>query len=155
MRKNTKIILATLIFFGVSITTALILYARSSPGFTNEPVNRLEVRHAYLVKPVSINNARWQMSLIVANRGDQDIVVDEIYVNGLMVKEMGLIHGELLSTDYGIGTSVPKIGLLYPPGNSETIYIWIGSDLFEKGNILTVEIKSRGVTYLNRTITLD
>lgn len=116
---------------------------------------RLDFISAILVEPVSVGGAGWQIKLSISNTGNQDAVLKKIYVNNRLVVENGLIHGEELSSSFVVGSSLLKSGSFIQPGKSETIFLWIGSGAYRKGELLTIDLQSPEQIDLKKTITLD
>jgi hypothetical protein len=77
-----------------------------------------------------------------------------VYINGILVEEVGLIHGDTLSSSTAVGTSIPVGGLALSPNHWVTVYIWVGSDLYAKGTRLTIELQEPGQFELRKIIVL-
>ena len=133
-----------------SVTYFWFNYSSNGAGYY-----KLDFVSAMQVNPVSVDGAGWQIKLTVGNIGNQDLVLERIYVNDKLVSENGLIHGEKLSSTWVIGSSLPDIGAFIQPGRSETVYLWLGSELFRKGETLTIELQNQDQMDLKKTVTIN
>jgi hypothetical protein len=155
LRRAISPLIATIILLIVGLVAASIVMVSDMVGSSNEPtVYKLFFTSVYQVKPVSVDNAGWQLALLVENEGNQEDVLDKVYLNGELIEEIGIIHGDLLSSRSAVGTSIPVGGLAISPGSRVTIYIWIGSDLYTQGTQLTIELLKPGQFELRKIIVL-
>ena len=155
LRKGTGKATATiiLVLFSVFFYGALQIWG-SFGSSSNSNYYRLGLAAAFQVSPVSVENARWQIVLIVENLGTADTLVDTIYVNNDPVTIQGLIHGDTLNSTLDIGTSVPYEGVIIPGGKSATFYVWIGADKFTSGTSIEVEVQKSALE-LRKTVKLN
>lgn len=112
------VISASVVFYWVASDTSL---ASGSPHLSTASFHK--------VNPISVENARWQINMIVSNSGTGTGHVKTVYVNRQEVDVYGVIHGDKLSNSSFVATSVPTDGLYVEPGSSESFIIWIGADL--------------------------
>ena len=155
MRKGINIIFSSLVVLGIGITVATLIFVLSSLGAEDTtPIYKLELVSATLTGPVAMENAGWQIALIVDNLGNRDMLIDKVYVNGELVEEMGLVHWGRLSSTESIGTSLVEGGAVLSPG-SMTFHVWVGEDLYHTGSFVTVEVQQRDVFRLRKVVTLN
>lgn len=155
MRKAASVIIGIVVLVICSIGFYVALEAWGSSDFSvSFATCRIGLVSAFQVSPVSVENAGYQIVLMVENLGKVDALVDTIYVNDNPVTEKGLIHGESLSSKLSIGTSVPEEGVVVPVGGSVTMYLWIGNDRFTKGASIEIEVQDKDSIELLKTITL-
>ena len=106
------------------------------------------------VTPVSVENAGWQISVVVSNHGTRSIGIYQVYVNKEEVDMYGLVHGDVLSDGKKIGVSVPSTSLNVEPSETQTIYIWIGNELFSPGTQVVINFNDPNSLTLMKTVTL-
>jgi hypothetical protein len=106
------------------------------------------------VTPVSVGNARWQISMLVSFRGNKPLSILRVYVNDQQVDEYGLIHGDSLEDGSQIGTSVPADGMSIESGDMENIYIWVGNELFSSGSQIVIRFNDPQSVILMKSVKL-
>jgi hypothetical protein len=155
LKRAVSPLIATILLVIVGLVAAGIFMASNMAGSSNEPaIYKLFFVNVYQVKPVSIENAGWQLALLVENQGNRVDVFDKVYLNGELIEELGVIHGDRLSSRYAIGTSLPIGGLVMSPGSRFTVYIWIGDGLYTQGTELTIELQKPGQFELRKILIL-
>jgi archaellum component FlaG (FlaF/FlaG flagellin family) len=107
------------------------------------------------VNPVSVSNARWQVAMLVTNRGTRPILISRIYVNEKQVDVYGLAHGDTLQDGNLMGTSVSKEGLRLEPGETSNVYVWVGNKLFSSGSRIVIHFNDPKSVTLMKSITLS
>jgi hypothetical protein len=107
------------------------------------------------VTPISVGNARWQISMLVSYSGDRPFSILRVYVNDDQVDEYGLIHGDSLEDGSQIGTSVPSDGMSIESGNVENIYVWVGNELFSSGSQIVIRFNDPHSVTMMKAITLS
>ena len=153
-KRKVSPLIATIILALSGIATAGLL-GMWDIGSTKPAIYKLEITAAHLVEPVSVENSGWQIKLMISNAGKQDAILNKIYVDEREVSENGLIHGEKLSSIYTIGSSLAESGAFIQPGRCETVYIWIGSEAFRKGDTLAIVLQHPDQLALRTTLTLS
>jgi len=149
-------IIGIIVLLVVGTVFVVSAYVWTLVGPSEEPqVYRIEISAVFQVSDVSVVDARWRIALIVNNVGDSEAVVDKIFVNGKLVEEFGVCEGGSLSSRASIATSVPVGGLRLPVGAKETVYLWIGGDVYSSGTVVNIELQRTGQVELRRTITLS
>ena len=149
-------IIGIIVLLVVGTVFVVSAYVWTLVGPSEEPqVYRIEISAVFQVSDVSVVDARWRIALIVNNVGDSEAVVDKIFVNGKLVEEFGVCEGGSLSGKSVIATSVPVGGLRLPVGAKETVYLWIGGDVYSSGTVVNIELQRTGQVELRRTITLS
>lgn len=153
-RKATSPIISiiVIIFIVISIVVALNYIGNNSAK--EVPVYKIEFVAAYQTTPVSIENAKWQIVLLIKNLGNQDYLLDKVYLNDKEITETGLMHGDKLDNDTIIGTSLSKDGDVIPPGASVNQYIWIGGGRFSEGTQIKIDLNTLNQLQLSKIITL-
>ena len=116
---------------------------------------KLRFVNVYQAELVSIDDAGWQLVLLVLNQGNGDCVLDSVYLNGELVDDFGYNHGDTLSSKTSIATSIPSGGLSIPANSQKTVYIWIGENLYSRGTQLTIELQKPNQLILQKIITLN
>ena len=106
------------------------------------------------VTPVSVENAGWQISVVVSNRGKGSFGMYKVYVNKEEVDMYGLVHGDVLPDGKKIGTSVPSPSLIVEPSETRTIYVWVGNELFSPGTQVVININDPNSITLMKAVTL-
>jgi hypothetical protein len=153
--RDIKPILVLIPIVIVSLASIGALIVSDPAKSSDEPAfNKLSLKTIYPVKPISVDNAGWQLALHVENHGNRQYFIDKVYINGMLIEELGVIHGDSLSSNTTIGTSIPVNGLVLPPNRWMTVYIWVGSNLYTKGIRLTVELQEPGQLELREIIVL-
>ena len=152
-RKGISPILATIILALMGLLTAGLLGVWDT-GSSKPVIYKLEFTAAYLVNPVSVENAGWQIALLVNNAGTMEMMIDKIYVNNKLVEELGVTHGDSLSSASSIGISVPEGGYVVSPG-VDTIYIWVGSKTYNKGATLIIHLQQPDNLHLTKQVELN
>jgi hypothetical protein len=114
----------------------------------------LDIVSINCVSPVSVNNAQWQVSILVKNPGKTPFLVQSVYVNEKQVDHYGLVHGDSLVDGSIIGTSVDDGGLKLDPNTSYNIYVWIGDKLFSHGTNIVIHFNNPNSITMIKSITL-
>ena len=107
------------------------------------------------VNPVSVSNAKWQVSMLVTNRGTRPLSISRVYVNEKQVDIYGLIHGGTLQDGNLMGTSIPKESLRLDPGETSNVYVWVGNKLFSRGSRVVIHFNDPNSVTLMKSITLS
>jgi archaellum component FlaG (FlaF/FlaG flagellin family) len=107
------------------------------------------------VNPVSVLNARWQIAMLVTNRGTRPLLISRVYVNEKPVDLYGLAHGDTLQDGNLMGTSVPKDGVRLDPGESSNVYVWVGNKLYSSGSRIVIHFNDPNSVTLMKSITLS
>ena len=155
MGRDLKQILLLIPIAFVCLASVGALIVSEPTKSSEEPAfYKLSLKTIYPVKPISVDNAGWQLALHVENHGNREYFIDKVYINGMIIEELGVIHGDSLSSNATIGTSIPVNGLVLPPNNWMTVYVWIGSNLYAKGTRLTVELQEPSQLELREIIIL-
>jgi hypothetical protein len=72
LRRAISPLIATIILLIVGLVAASIVMVSDMVGSSDEPtVYKLFFTSVYQVKPVSVDNAGWQLALLVENEGNQ------------------------------------------------------------------------------------
>ncbi|MHA2393522.1 MAG: archaellin/type IV pilin N-terminal domain-containing protein [Promethearchaeota archaeon] len=154
-RKALSPVVGTMILVGVTISASvLISFYYREVAFANTNYITLEFQSAYFAKPVSINNARWEIIFTLYNTGTQSIEIQNISVNSRPVNEYDLAPGDSLSSGTVIGTSLPKSGITLESGETTTQHLWIGSGLFSSGTSIELKIENINNVGVSRVVIL-
>lgn len=149
-------VLATIILIVAGLIVGSVIFIWNTVGSSDTTqIYKIGFSSVYQVKPVSVENAGWQLVCIVNNLGSREAVVEKIFVNGELVVETGLIHGDSLSSTTSVGTSIPVDGLKIAPGDKATFYIWIGSKRFNSGTVINIDLQRVNQLELRRSIQLS
>jgi len=101
-----------------------------------------------------VENAGWQLTLLIQNQGNVDDVLNRIFINGKLIDELGYNHGDTLPSKTMIATNLPDGGLSIPAGSQVNVYIWIGEESLSRGSQLTIELQKPNQLTLQRIIKL-
>ena len=142
----------TLFIFGVVL--AVLVYYWNAAAAPSGPLYHVVIDSVSL-EHVSVDNARWEVSLMLRNDGKGDVVLKKVYVNRELVDEYGVSPGGSLSGKSVIGTSVPVDGVVIGSGSRLSISVWIGSDLFSSGNQISLHIFNPDTLEYTRYIVLS
>ena len=158
--RATSLVLATLLLIVLGVAVAIILTMWDTASSSQSPentmfTNKLVLESVRLVKPITVENAKWQIELIINNNGNADAIVDKVYINNKLVTETGISQGGALSSKSSIGTDLPVDGLVVPKGKSVTINVWLGQDLYNLGTSILVEAQRQDVFELKKYIVLN
>lgn len=149
-------ILGTIVVLLVGLTVASMLSISNTTGSSEgSTIYKLAFTSIYQATPVSVDNAGWQLVLLIENQGNTDNVLQRVYLNEQLIDELGYIHGDALPSGTTIATSIPSGGLTIPPNSLVTVYIWIGEALYSQGTQLTIELQKLNQLELRKTITLN
>jgi hypothetical protein len=107
------------------------------------------------VNPVTVQNAKWQVAMLVTNRGTRPLLISRVYLNENQVDLYGLVHGDTLQDGTKIGTSIPQEGLRVEPGESSNIYVWVGKNLYSSGSRVVIHFNDPNSVTLMKSITLS
>lgn len=142
-----------LIVFGVII--ALLVYQWNATFAPSDGKSyHVVIDSVNLVEPVTVANAKWEISLMIRNNGKGDVLVRNVFVSKEPVDEYGLVPGDSLSSKSVTGTSLPYDGSLMKSNDRLTISVWIGSDLFSSGNQISLHILDPKILEYTRYIKL-
>ena len=154
-RRASGKILASVVLILMGVVLGAIIISWDTVFAPNDSQSyHLVMDTVYFVEPVSVENAKWEIALIVRNDGKQEVLLRNVYVCKKPVEEYGLTSGGSLSSRSVIGTSLPHEGLNIESKARETIRIWIGSDRFSSGSQITVHILNPDIIEYTRNITL-
>ena len=143
----------------VALVISLIVFGKFSnietieTGFTMNTV-KLDFVQTKCVYPVTVNEARFQVDIMLANRGLVSTTLLRVYVNQKEVDVYGLEHGGTLLNGSHIGTSISKEGLHVDPGKNYKVYIWIGDKLFGSGSQIIIQFNDPNSITMMKSITL-
>jgi len=143
----------------VAFVFALILFVKYTnietieTGFTQNTV-KLDFIQTKCVYPVTVNEARFQVEIMLTNRGVVSTTIFRVYVNQKEVDVYGLDHGGTLLSGSHIGTSISEAGLRVDPGKSYEVYIWIGDKLFGSGSQIIIQFNDPNSITMMKSITL-
>jgi hypothetical protein len=134
-------VLAGLVLIILGVVVGLLVYSWNiviAPG--DGPSYHVVIDSVTFSEPVSVANARWEISLMVRNDGKGDVTLRKLYISRKLVDEYGLAPGDSLSSKSVIGTSLPVEGLVIEADSRSYISIWIGSELYSSGNQISIHI---------------
>jgi len=143
----------------VTFVFALILFGRYTnietieSGFTMNTV-KLDFVQTKCVYPVTVDEAAFQVEILLTNRGVVSKTISRVYVNQKEVNVYGLEHGGTLINGSHVGTSISEAGLRVDPGKSYEIYIWIGDKLFSSGSQIIIQFNDPNSITMMKSITL-
>jgi hypothetical protein len=144
------VLLFVLIFFLGYLSGSGFLGMDISVGHTS----KLDFILSECVNPVSVENAKWQVSILVSNPGKHSLLLSHVYVNETEVNLYGLIHGDCLDDGTQLGTSIPLEGLRVEPSELYNVYIWVGDKLFNNDSQIIITFNEPSSDTLKETITL-
>ena len=154
-RRASGKILATMVLIIIGVTLGVIILSWNTVFAPSDSQSyHLVIDSVYFMETVSVENAKWEIVLIVHNDGIQEALLKNVYVCKKPVEEYGLTPGGSLSSRSVIGTSLPREGLNLESKGVETIHIWIGSDRFSSGSQITVHILNPDIIEYTRNIKL-
>lgn len=153
-RKASPKILATIVLIIFGVIVGLLIHTWNALAPSDGPSYHVVMDSASFIEPVSVNNAKWEISLVVRNDGRGDVLLRNVFVNKEPVDEYGLVQGGSLSSKSVIGTSLPSEGSVIKSNEKLTISIWIGSDLFSSGNQISLHIFNPEILEYTRYIIL-
>ena len=134
-------VLAGIVLIILGVVVGLLVYSWNIVIAPSDgPSFHVVIDSVTFSEPVSVANARWEISLIVRNDGKGDVTLRKVYVNRELVEEYGLAPGDSLSSKSVIGTSLPADGTVIEAGSRLEISVWIGSELFSSGNQISLHI---------------
>mgnify|MGYP006987951462 CR=1 FL=1 len=156
IRRGISPILGLMVLIVMGSIIASLLYFSEKGGSSFEmEASKLRLINIYQAELVSVDNAGWQLALLVLNQGNGDGVLNRVYLNGDLVGELGYNHGDTLPNKTSIASSVPSDGLSIPANSHVTVYIWIGEDLYSRGTQITINLQKPNQLILQKTITLN
>jgi hypothetical protein len=124
-------------------------------GFSTGKTVLLDFTSINCVKPVTVSNARWQLAILVTNRGTNSLLISKVYLNQKEVDIYGLVFGDSLEDGKKIGTSITGKGLRLEPGESSNLYVWIGDKLFSSGSRIVIHVNDPNSVTLMKSIALS
>ena len=151
-KKILLIFSATLIMASALFTAYYLGTGAPILGLNN--AHRLEFKSIKCVNPVSIKNARWQVSILVTNRGTRPLQIKEVFVDEKQVVQCGLVHWDSLVNGSKLGTNIPEEGLYLLAGESENIYIWVGDNLYHNGSEIQIRLQDTISFSFTKPVTL-
>ena len=156
LRRGVSPVLGLIVVIMVGLSIASLLYYSDTAGPSIESEKPLlRFIHVYQASPVSVDDAGWQLVLLVQNQGNGEGKLDRVYLNGDQVEATGYIHGDTLPSKTSIASSIPSGGLIIPGDSEATVYIWIGEARYSRGTQLTIELQKPNQLILQKTITLN
>ena len=154
-RRATGKISAGIVLISFGVIMAVLVYQWNAVVAPSDSVSyHVAIDSVTLTEPVSVANARWEITLMVRNDGSGDVLVKNIYVNKELVDEYGLAPRDSLSSKSVIGTSLPRDGIIIDSNDCMMISIWIGSDLFGSGDEISIHIFNPNTLEYTRYIKL-
>jgi hypothetical protein len=156
-RRATGNLLAGIVLIVLGVIIAVLVYQWNAAVAPSDDSSSYHViiDSVSLVEPVSVDNARWEIALTVRNNGKAGAELRNVYVNRKIVDEYGLEPGGSLSCGSVIGTSLPVEGIILDSNERVTIVIWIGSELFSKGNQISLHIFNPNILEYTRYLVLN
>ena len=122
-------------------------------GFTRNTV-KLDFIETKCVNPVTVNEAKWQVEILLTNHGTGSMTLYRVYVNTKEVDVYGLVHGDSLPDGNQVGTSISKEGLRVDPGKNYKVFIWIGNKLLSSGSQIIIQFNDPNSITMMKSITL-
>ena len=116
---------------------------------------KLDFVQTKCVYPISVNEAKWQVAILLSNRGTRAITLSRVHVNQKQVDVYGLDHGDSLNEGSQVGTSISKEGLRVDPGNNYEVYIWIGNKLLSSVSQIIIQFNDPNSITMMKSITLS
>jgi flagellin-like protein len=154
-KKAVSSVIGTVIIVGVTIFLAVLIgFGYSSITEVNTRYTVLAFQNAYCFTPVTVENAKWQINILLQNKGTHNIYIDYLSVNSQSIDEYGVLNGDTLPSGSVMGTSIPKSGITIEPGESLNANIWIGKKLFSSGSTIEIQIENISSTKISRTVKL-
>jgi hypothetical protein len=154
-RRATGKISASIVLISLGVITAALVYQWNAVVAPSNSVScQVVIDSVALSETVSVANARWEITLIVRNDVNEEVLVNNIYVNKELADEYGLEPGGSLSNRFVIGTSLPVEGVVFDSNERREISIWIGSELFSSGNQISLHILNPNTLEYTRYIVL-
>ena len=144
----------------VALVIAFILVVKYSnietieSGFTQNTV-KLDFVQTKCVYPVTVNDAEFQVQILLTNRGVVSTILSRVYVNQKEVDIYGLDHGGTLINGSHVGTSISEQGLRIDPGKNYEVYIWIGDNMFSSGSQIIIQFNDPNSITMMKSITLN
>ena len=142
MSKKLIVPLTAMVFLSISVFSLALWMNNESIRTDLMGSGFLDIISVNMAKPISVDGARWQLAIMVTNKGKGAMTVSSVYVNDKKADIFGMAHGDSLQNGGQIGTSIPVEGLHLEPGNSSNIYVWIGKDLFSSGTDITIHLNN-------------
>ena len=143
----------------VALVIAFIIVAKYSKietietGFTQNTV-KLDFVQTKCVYPVTVNDAEFQVHIMLTNRGAVSTILSRVFVNQKEVDVYGLDHGGTLLDGGHVGTSISEAGLRVDPGKSNEVNIWIGDKMFSSGSQIIIQFNDSNSITMMKSITL-
>jgi hypothetical protein len=147
-------VLTGVALFVFGIVLAVLLYYWNAAAAPSGPRYHV-VFDSVSLEPVSVDNARWEIALMLRNDGGGDVVLKKVYVNRKLVDEYGVRSGGSLSSKSVIGTSIPVEGVVIGSDSKLSIIVWIGSDLFSSGSQISLHVFDPNTLEYTRYIVLN
>jgi hypothetical protein len=142
-------LIAASLFLGVWIGS---LYKEMA--YSNVKTKLLRFDSAYCTQPVSVENARWQIAIMITSVGTESIELSYIFLNEKPADVYGLIHGDSLINGSLVGTSLPEGGLVLEAGESTNVYLWVGDKLLSSGTEIVIHFNDINSVALKRFVKL-
>lgn len=149
-RKAISPVIATVILVAVGMAIAMgVSYYLLGTAGVYTSYERIEIPSAYSTLNPGVTNARWGIALDIKNSGSRPSSIILVTVNEIPVDEYGITQIGSLTDASSKGTSLQSSGLSLQSGESSTVYVWIGSDLFSSGTSISVKLQSSsGIGYI-------
>lgn len=140
-RKATGKISVSIVLISLGVITAALVYQWNAVVAPSDSLLcQVVVESVSLSEPVSVANARWEITLVIRNDGKEKVFMNDLYVNKELVDEYDLAPRDSLSSKSVIGTSLPADGVVIGSNERITINVWVGGDLFGVGNQISLNI---------------
>ena len=145
----TVILAFTAILIGISVS-----YFYRGISEQNTKVTVMEFESVRCLRSTNMMLARWEIEILVKNTGTEQVYLKNVYVNGKIIKDYGLVSGGSLSSSLSIGTSLPNDGVIMKPGREETFYVWVGESLFSTGTEISIQVQNINNVGLSKNVVL-
>ena len=155
-RRASSPVIATVISVAVAIAISLgIAYWMGGISGQYSGFEKIEVPTAYCTKNPTVNNSMWKIVVTLKNSGPNPSRLAYVMVNDHMVDDYNVSDGGSLTDTESVGVSMPVEGLILASGQTDTLYVWIGSGLFSSGTSVSIKIHSvSGFDYM-KLVTLS
>jgi archaellum component FlaG (FlaF/FlaG flagellin family) len=115
-----------------------IFYKEVTTAYTNYAT--LEFLSATSSISGEVANAKWEIVFTVKNTGTEDILLEDLAVNNILIKDYDLSPGDSLFDVYSTGTNLPEEAYILRPGETLFGNIWVGNGLFSSGTTINIQI---------------
>ena len=140
-KKGLSPAIASVILVAVSITLAagVAIWIKQTSG-EHAIHEDYEIQSIYSSWAQNLTNARWKISIVIKNKGDLPTTIMTALANDVPIKEYNISEGGALSDPDSTGTDIPASGIRIESGDTETISVWIGSNLYSSGTYISLKI---------------